>query len=205
MIVIPAIVLLAYFQHYAHFQSVLTSTSIFFIIFLSIVILVIGGFYAIFIFASLPYLCLRYLQGKPITAEAAVKKALLNKWVILLNWLLFSMVYAILHAFTRKIFLGNDFLVSGYLFTLIHFAWDLALLRILDKNEGVWEAFVSSWKIASQDIFLFLFAGFWVFLLSIFSVMTLLIGAIWAVPAQFNAVVLLYLTSSPDEVKRDPE
>lgn len=192
IVFVPAIALMGYFQHYQYFQTTMSGSATFFVIFTAAILFIIGGLYSIFLFASIPYLCLRHLQGDPISVSVAVKKALLHKWKIFLNWLLFSIVYGILHTVVRKIFSGDCVLVCTYVFILVHIIWNISVLNILDKNETAWLAFLNSWRVSVHDIALFLFSGIWVLALSLFSLLTLFIGSIWAVPAQYNTFIMLY-------------
>jgi len=188
----PFLMLVLYFRFYDYFQHVLSAPVTFFVLFASGVLMVVGIFYSIFLFAALPYLCLRYLQGEVITSSLAFRKVLVRKGALFLNWFFFMVIYSLLHTLLHTIWAGQCYLLCVFAFIVFNIVWAFSLLYILDKNEDAFMAFAVSWKMFFKQPLFCLLIAVWVLVLMLFGFFTLFIGSIWAAPAQYNATVLLY-------------
>ncbi|MCD6046803.1 MAG: hypothetical protein K0S08_450 [Gammaproteobacteria bacterium] len=157
------------------------------------VITIIGILYSMFLFAAIPYLSLRYLRNDPLTFSLAARKALVHKWSLFINWFLFAAIYGFIYRFLKSGFACDQCtLIVACLFTILHMILAFAILEVLDKNESAFTAFINAWQFFFKNILFCLLVAIWLLCLSIFSVVTLFVGSIWAVPAKYNAIALLY-------------
>jgi hypothetical protein len=192
-VLLPIAALLIYFnfsftQHFfsPFSNAVLTIT-------LLTVITIVGILYSMFLFAAIPYLSLRYLRNDPLTFSLAARKALVQKWPLFVNWFLFAAIYGLIYRFLKSGFACDQCaIIVACLFTMLHMILAFAILEVLDKNESPFTAFMNAWQFFIKNIVFCILVAVWLLCLSIFSVVTLFIGSIWAVPAKYNAIVLLY-------------
>jgi hypothetical protein len=193
IVYLPIAVLVTYFHYFTGPTLPNTTLTVFLVVAL-IVIAVIGVFYTIILFSTLPYFALRFLkQEEPFNFSAIARKALVHKWAIFANWFCMGFTFGIIHKLLETL-TGCYTCVALQLavFTLLHLMVSIATLEILDKNKPTFIAFANTWKLLFNNFISFILTSVWLCLLTLFSFVTLFIGAIWAVPAQYNAIALLF-------------
>lgn len=191
---LPIAVLVAYFHYFSVLTFANTSVTVILVSVLT-VIAVVGLFYNLILLASLPYLVLRFLRHEQegVSFSVTARKALVHKWAIFANWFLFSLIFGFIHVLLKHwMTCDGCIILRSTIFTLMHLILSMAILDILDKNETAFVAFANAWKYFIQNFLDVIMVVIWCGLLSIFSLITLFIGSVWTVPAQYNAIVLLY-------------